>query len=89
MGTSDATNDNEEKCGHFSIPANQRVKRCGMDFYENTLGSPKYVVSTCSYMFDNKPKQFAEFSNFHGNTFSHQFRRLLRWLIKANWHGDC
>lgn len=43
MGTAD---DNKvKKITHFSIPANQRVKRCGMDFYETTLGSPKYVVS--------------------------------------------
>lgn len=45
MGTADAINDNEQKGGHFSIPANQRVKRNGMDFYKNTLGSPKYVVN--------------------------------------------
>lgn len=29
----------------FPIPAAQRVKRNGFDFYENTLGAPKYVVS--------------------------------------------
>lgn len=29
----------------FPIPAAQRPKRCGMDFYTNTLGAPKYVVS--------------------------------------------
>lgn len=45
MGTADALNVKEKKVAHFSVPANQRVKRCGMDFYETTLGSPKYVVS--------------------------------------------
>lgn len=45
MGTADASNDKEKKIAHFSIPACKRVKRCGMDFYETTLGSPKYVVS--------------------------------------------
>lgn len=45
MGTADAANDNEQKNGHFIIPANQRVKNGGMDFYEKILGSPKYVVS--------------------------------------------
>lgn len=29
----------------FPVPAAQRIKRDGMDFYTNTLGAPKYVVS--------------------------------------------
>lgn len=29
----------------FPVPAAQRIKRNGMDFYTNTLGAPKYVVS--------------------------------------------
>lgn len=45
MGTADASNDKEKKYVHFSTPANQRVKRCGMDFFDTTLGSPKYVVN--------------------------------------------
>lgn len=47
MGTGDDTviNDDEKANSNFPIPAGQRVKRLGMDFYENTLGAPKYVVS--------------------------------------------
>lgn len=42
------------KSGVFPIPAAQRPKRCAMDFYTNTLGAPKYVVSVCLsvYLFD-------------------------------------
>lgn len=56
MGTADASNDTEKKVTHFSIPANQRVKRYGMDFYETTLGSPKYVVSA-----DGKSRHIFDF----------------------------
>lgn len=46
------TNDDDQnvdakstKSVTFPIPAAQRIKRTGMDFYTNTLGAPKYVVS--------------------------------------------
>lgn len=57
MGTSDNDDDNNSSSSSnntktndgpssiFPIPAAQRVKRYGSDFYENTLGAPKYVVS--------------------------------------------
>lgn len=53
MGTGDDTaiNDDEKANSNFPIPAGQRVKRLGMDFYENTLGAPKYVVSFFSQNF--------------------------------------
>lgn len=37
--------DDDRPVNTFSIPASQRVKRESFDFYEKTLGSPKYVVS--------------------------------------------
>lgn len=47
----DDKNDDDAKstisAAVFPIPAAQRVKRYGMDFYTNTLGAPKYVVSDC------------------------------------------
>lgn len=47
MDAMDNKNDDAESAisDVFPIPAAQRVKRCGMDFYTNTLGAPKYVVS--------------------------------------------
>lgn len=47
MGTSDkkANADEPQTAEIFPIPVIQRIKRHGMDFYENTLGAPKYVVS--------------------------------------------
>lgn len=44
------TNDDANSSHIFPIPANQRVKRLGMDFYENTLGAPKYVVSIDTFV---------------------------------------
>lgn len=54
MGTSETSTEDadepqqqqQQQTQTFPIPAAQRVKRLGMDFYENTLGAPKYVVST-------------------------------------------
>lgn len=48
MGTSDTKTEDadEPKSEILAIPVAQRIKRFGMDFYENTLGAPKYVVST-------------------------------------------
>lgn len=49
MDAKDDKNDDAEPttmtAAVFPIPAAQRVKRYGMDFYTNTLGAPKYVVS--------------------------------------------
>lgn len=48
MGTNDNnTNEEYEPTSNvvFPIPAAQRVKRSTWDFYEKTLGAPKYVVS--------------------------------------------
>lgn len=49
MDAKDDKNDDAKSTANsaavFPIPAAQRVKRCGMDFYTNTLGAPKYVVS--------------------------------------------
>lgn len=48
MGTNDGTKTDDGAASSsktFPIPAAQRVKRSGMDFYKNTLGAPKYVVS--------------------------------------------
>lgn len=49
MGMSDDTKTDDDRPATetttFPIPASQRVKREGMEFYEKTLGAPKYVVS--------------------------------------------
>lgn len=47
MGTSDDNNTKTDdgSTSIFPIPAAQRIKRYGFEFYEKTLGAPKYVVS--------------------------------------------
>lgn len=48
----------------FPIPAAQRAKRYGMDFYTNTLGAPKYVVSV--YLSDLLNTQCLNLENTNG-----------------------
>lgn len=37
--------DGDEDNTEFPVPVTKRLKRSGMDFYINTLGAPKFVVS--------------------------------------------
>lgn len=46
METKHSTADSKyENDTYYSIPVSQRTKRSGMEFYEKTLGSPKFIVS--------------------------------------------
>lgn len=94
--TNNNTNTNDGTSSIFPIPVAQRVKRCGWDFYENTLGAPKYVVSQwlnrifffISFHSNEKRQFFYTLVNQTTKKILRFLIRLLLWWIKVNWRGD-